>query len=163
VTVFFDFQCIYCARFAREHEQRLRREYLPKGVLDLRLRHFPILGAESWLAAQAAECAGEQGRFWEYYDLLWRRHGGVNRGVFTARNLKAWGREIGLDGPRFDACLDTGRGLVKVEEDFREGRRLGVDATPTLIIDGQMIRGLVPWEDFRRILDEALRRRGLSL
>lgn len=140
----------------------MRQEYVQKGVVNLRVVHFPILGAESWFAAQASECAREQGRFWEYYDLLFHRQAGENRGTFSTRNLKAWAREIGLDGVQFDACMDSGRTMAKVEQDFREGQRLGVQATPSFLVDGQLIRGLVPWEQFRLIIQEALKRRGIS-
>ncbi|GBD11543.1 Disulfide bond formation protein D [bacterium HR23] len=162
VTVFFDFQCPYCGQFARESEPKLREDYIRRGVVSLRAVHFPILGGESWMAAQAAECAREQGRFWEYYDLLFQRQAGENRGTFSPRNLKAWARELGLDGALFDACLDSGRSLAKVEQDFQEGRRLGVSATPSFLVDGQLVQGLMPWERFRLILEDALRRRGLS-
>ncbi|MCS7206509.1 MAG: DsbA family protein [Dehalococcoidia bacterium] len=162
LTVFFDFQCPYCGQFARESEPKLRQEYIQRGLVNLRAVHFPILGNESWLAAQATECAREQGRFWEYYDALFHKQAGENRGTYSPRNLKAWAREVGLDGAQFDACLDSGRTLSKVEQDFQEGRRLGVNSTPTFIVDGQMIRGLMPWERFRLVLDDALRRRGLS-
>ena len=162
VLSLFDFQCPFCAQFARDGERRLREDYVARGLVVLEPRQFPILGPESVLAAQASECAREQGRFWDYYDLLFQRQKGRNQGTFSLANLKSWARESGLDGPRFDRCLDTGQALRWVRAHVQEGERLGVRATPTLLVEGLRIEGLMPWERLRPLIEDALRRKGVT-
>lgn len=129
--------------------------------MTLEARHFPVLGPESLLAAQAAECAREQGRFWEYYDLLFARQKGRNQGAYAPRNLKTWAGELGLDRAQFDACLDGGQAAARVEADVMEAQRLGLQYTPSFLIGDTLVEGLLPWDRFRPMVEDALRKKGL--
>lgn len=111
-----------------------------------------ILGEESVLAGAAAECAGEQGRFWEYRHRLMSESAGRasrNAGALGNPRLKAWAVELGLDPSAFNGCLDTGRYTERVRSETSEGRQLGVDRTPTLEINGQRIVGVPSMADLR--------------
>ena len=119
-------------------------------------RHLTILGPESLLAAIASECAAEQGRFWEYHDLLFRRWAGENVGSFSEPNLLRYAADIGLETGPFTECLQERRYVEKVRRDFEDARALGVRATPTLFINGKMYRGLRDYEEYRRIIEEEL-------
>ncbi|HHH41140.1 MAG TPA: hypothetical protein ENK56_03960 [Chloroflexi bacterium] len=102
-------------------------------------RHFAFIGDESRWAAEASECANEQGRFWDYYDKLFEEQSGENVGTFSKENLKRFAAELGLDTERFNQCLDSGRYQTKVQQELIEGRQKGVRGTPTLFVNGQLI------------------------
>lgn len=151
-----DFQCSFCGKFWKETLPRLEAEYIKPGKVRLVYRHLAILGTQSVAAAQAADCAGEQGRFWEYHDRLFASMGPF---AFTNGRLKAYAAEIGLDTDLFDRCLDSGKYLQKVKEETAIGLTLGARATPLFLINGMMLVGAHPFETFRQIIDEELNRK----
>src|SRR5215218_1010403 len=112
-------------------------------------RHFPFLGDESRWAAEAAECAGAQDRFWDYHYRLFEEAQGRDSGKFSRPNLKSYARDLGLDATAFDACLDSERYAERVRAEFEDGRQQGVSRTPTLDINGQRLEG-VPAADLLR-------------
>src|SRR3989338_542935 len=95
--------------FARSASPQLIEEYVNTGKVRYVFKNFPFLGDESYYAAEAAECAGDQGKFWEYHDLLFARWQGEGVGTFLPGNLKRYGGELGLDTQAFAACLDSRR------------------------------------------------------
>lgn len=119
-------------------------------------RHYPFLGEESFLAAEASECAGEQGRFWEYHDKLFAEWKGEGSGAFLPPNLVRYAQELGLDGEAFSACLDSGRYREKVVKEREEGERNGVTSTPTVFINGQPIKGAQSFEAYRTVIEAEL-------
>ncbi len=136
------------------------KEVLGRYPDDVRvvLRHYPLdtacnpdlkrqLHPTACLAAQAAECAGEQGAFWSYADRLFG-----NQGVYSFKDLEAYARELGLDGARFRNCLIEGRGREWVRQDLEEARRIDVRVTPTLIINGRKKEGGLSPEQFAWII-----------
>ena len=134
----------------------MKQEYIDTGKVRLVYRHFPVLGAESVRAAEASECAGEQGRFWEYHDILFENVKGENVGSFSEENLKSFAGVLGLDMEQFNSCLSSRKYLERVRQDFRDGQLLGVQGTPTFLIDGETIRGLQDYEEYRNIIDRLL-------
>lgn len=103
-----DFQCPACAQFARQTEPQLLSVYVANGQVALVFHHMAFLGEESNRAAEAAECAGEQGQFFAFHDKLYASQAGENRGTFSKDNLKGFGAELGL-GAAFATCVDSGR------------------------------------------------------
>jgi len=148
-----DFQCVFCAKFWRETLPSLEAEYVKAGKVRFVYGHLAILGRQSVTSAQAADCAGEQGKFWEYHDVLF-----ALRGPFGLTNgkLKGYAREVGLNGESFDRCLDSGKYAQKVKEDTMAGLSLGARATPVFFINGMMLVGAHPLETFRKIIEEEL-------
>jgi len=142
IEVFSDFQCPVCAR-ADAVLHRLAPQYIDTGKAKVIYRHFAFIGPESNWAAQAAECAGEQQRFWDYAQYLFTHQGGENVGAFAVNNLKRFAGQIGLETTAFNACLDSNRHAAIVQQDKQEGRGRGVEATPTFFINGQRIVGLL--------------------
>ena len=122
-------------------------------------KHFAFLGQESVWAAQASECAADQGKFWEYHDLLFNRQAGENEGVFTKESLLGFAGEIGLDAARFEPCLMNDETLDRVQADVQEGRRANVTGTPTFFVNGQPLAGAQPFETFKAVIDPLLRGR----
>jgi len=140
VVEFADFQCPYCKQFAIGPEQQLRKEYVDNGKVRFAFRHMAFIGSESVWAAEATECANEQERFWDYQDKLYQEQGGENSGTFSPDNLKRFAADLGLDTQKFNACLDTNKYQAKVQQDMAEAQRLGVNSTPTLFVNGQLIK-----------------------
>lgn len=118
------------------------------------MRLIAILGEESELAAQAAECANDQGRFWDYHDVLFANQEGKNRGAFLSENLKRFAEALALDGTAFDSCLDSGKYASKVTDDTDEARQQGVNATPTILVNGQEVTSTL--DDVRAAIQEEL-------
>jgi protein-disulfide isomerase len=141
IVEFADFQCPYCRRFFESTEPGLLKEYVDTDKVTFVFKNYPFLGVESVWAAEAAECAANQAKFWRYHDLLFNRQGNENGGAFTKAKLEGFARELGLDMSRFRPCLEKGRTLGRVQADRQEGTQAGVNGTPTLFVNGQSMVG----------------------
>jgi protein-disulfide isomerase len=129
-------------------------EYVEDGALRVEWRDFPYLGQESLNAAVAARAAQEQGKFWEYHELLYRNQSGG----FSVEKLLGLADEAGLDVERFEEDLSSPDRYTKVvAEDFREGQERGISGTPTFVINGQVIAGLQPVEVYEDAIERAKR------
>ncbi|MEE8077270.1 MAG: thioredoxin domain-containing protein [Candidatus Binatia bacterium] len=156
IIEFSDFQCSFCWKFWKETLPRLDTAYIQPGKVRFVYRHLAILGAQSVTAAQAAECAREQGKFWEYHDKVFTSKGRFASFALINRRLKGYAREVELDGKAFDRCLDSGKYAQKIEEETGMGRALRARATPTFFINGKMLVGAHPFETFQRMIEEEL-------
>ncbi|HEY3289952.1 MAG TPA: DsbA family protein [Anaerolineae bacterium] len=154
-----DFQCPFCKRFHDTILPRIVTDYVTPGKVKLAYKNFAFLGDESKWAAQGAECAADQGRFWDFHDLLFSRQTGENVGTFTKANLLNYARELTFDIPAFQACLNGDKTLERVQTDTSEGNTLGVRGTPSFVINGKLLVGAQPYEAFKAALDEALKAR----
>jgi protein-disulfide isomerase len=141
IEVFSDFQCSVCAR-ADATLHRLAPQYIDTAKAKVSFRHFAFLGMESQQAAEAAECAGEQQKFWHYAQYLFSHQAGENVGAFAPANLKRFALQVGLEPTAFNVCLDNGKYAATVQQDTQEGRHRGVQGTPTFFIQGQRVVGL---------------------
>jgi protein-disulfide isomerase len=157
IVEFSDFRCSYCRKFWKETLPRIELEYVRTGKVRFVYRHLAALGPPSMRAAEAAECAAEQGRFWGYHDLLFERAPSV---TFTDDGLKEYAKELGLDSARFGACLASGRHSDRIQRESAAARYLGASGTPTFLVNGQLLIGAHPFETFRRVLDAELSRSG---
>ena len=148
---FTDFHCPFCGRAVATLKD-VMREY--DGKIRWVFRDFPIAGLHPRApkAAEAARCAGEQGKFWEYHDLLFE-----GQSQATIKDLKRSAEQLKLDPKSFGQCLDSGKHQAAVEADVQEGARLGVTGTPTFFINGRILVGAQPLESFRRIIEAELR------
>jgi protein-disulfide isomerase/uncharacterized membrane protein len=155
ISEFVDFRCPQCAR-ARETLSQFQQSNPDK--VRVIFRHYPLDQAcNSALSQQvhpsacagafAAECAGEQGKFWEYADLLF-----ADQKQYTRQDLQTYARTAGLDVERFTQCMNEGRTATLVKADVEEAERINVKATPTLVINGRMIEGLPPPQRLALIL-----------
>ena len=143
-----DFQCPSCGAFARSVEPQIRATFIETGIARLEWHDFAWIGSESREAANAARCAGDQGSFWAYHDLLYANQGGENSGAFSRDRLKSFGGQLGLDQTRFDACVDGGGHADAVAADFGDVREKGFNGTPTFLIGSQRIVGAQPFDVF---------------
>jgi protein-disulfide isomerase len=136
----------------------LESRYIEEETLRLEWRDFPYLGEESRKAAVAARVAQEQGRFWEYHDLLYENQGSKNAGVFSDESLIGLARESGLDVEQFESSFKSGKYEDVVEQVFREAQDAGIQGTPTFLINGRIIVGAQPLEAFEQVIEEELRK-----
>jgi protein-disulfide isomerase len=151
-----DFQCPYCLQFWRETEPQLIEEYVNTGVVYFEYRAFPIIGPESYTASEGAYCAGDQEKFWEFHDTLFTNWTGENVGDFTTEKLIQYAESLDLDMEQFETCLNDGKYRERVEEDKAQARADGVNATPTFIINGNLVEGAQPFEVLKHIIEEIL-------
>jgi len=157
---FSDFRCSFCRKFWQTTLPLLDKKYISSGKVRFIYRHFAVLGKPSELAAQAAECAGEQGKFWEYHDKLFAVAGSPL--AFTDGKLKGYATELGLKSQAFNQCLDSGRHLKKVEGETAVAALLGARGTPAFFLNGQLIVGAQPFEVFESLIEEALKKESTS-
>ncbi len=125
--------------------------YVEDGTLRLEWRDFPYRGQESVNAALAARAAQDQGKFWEYHDLLYQNQSGG----FSDERLIELAREAGLDVEKFEEDLASGRFERSVVEDFQEGQQMGITGTPTFVINGRALAGLQPVGVFEDAIERA--------
>ncbi|PIR69342.1 MAG: hypothetical protein COU47_03150 [Candidatus Niyogibacteria bacterium CG10_big_fil_rev_8_21_14_0_10_46_36] len=150
---FGDFECPFCAKFHAEAWQDIVANYVDTGKVRVIWRHFPLNSIHPLAqpAAEASECAGEQGKFWEYHDGVYETPS------LTASALISVGQDIGLDMNAFQACLEAGTYSQKVADDFDLGRKVNVTGTPTFFINGNPIIGALPFSDFEPVIEQELR------
>lgn len=149
---FEDFHCPYCRRV----QSTLAQLLLTYGdKVKIVHRDFPLdsIHPQARRSHEAARCAKEQGKFWEYHDILF-----ANPPVSTDDQLKALAEQAGLDMPSFNQCLETGKYQAAVEEDVQTGLKLGLTATPSIFVDGRLLSGAQPLENFKKVIDEELKR-----
>lgn len=158
VEEFADFQCPACARFFETTARQLDDEYVSAGKVRFVFRHYAFLGQESRWAAEASECANEQGRFWDYYERLFTEQGGENVGVFSKPNLQRLAAELDLDAVRFNECLAAGKYAETVLQDRSDGANRGVRGTPTVFVNGQRVDRGSDYDALRQAIEDALNR-----
>jgi len=151
LEVWSDYQCPVCGRFAREYLPRLVEEFVAPGTVRIVEQSIDILGtgdpSESLLAATAADCAGKQGRYWASHDWLFANQAGENRGAFNRDRLLAIAANLGLDTATFESCLDSSAVQAEVRSRTQAARAAGIVSTPTFVVNGQRIVGLVSYEE----------------
>jgi len=157
-----DFQCPVCKRSETSLLPQIQKDYIDTGKVKLEFRDFPFIGQESWNAAQAADAAGDQGKFWEYHDALYNAQGAENGGNFTFEKLVAIAERLGLDVQTFSDTLsgNTHLDAIQKEKDAADG----VSSTPTFFVtDGTTdtkIVGVQSYSVFKTAIDELLAKAG---
>ena len=156
IVEFSDFQCSYCKRVVHILDQVLER-YPDK--VKLAFRDFPIanIHPHAEKAAEAAHCAAEQGKFWEFHDLLFEK-----QDTIPTTNFAEQANTLGLDAASFQTCLDSRKYQAKVEGNYAAGVKAGVSGTPAFFINGRLLSGAQPLEAFKAVIDEELERLGLQ-
>lgn len=158
---FSDFQCPFCRTLWREVLPEIKEKYIKTGKVRFVYRDFPLTGIHPMAepSAMGAECADEQGKFWEMHDKIFGEEDKLGRGTvqYSVEDLKQWAREIGLDGARFDLCLDGATYKAEVKKDLADGVAFGVNGTPHVFVNGKLlIRGALPWAEVDQIIQDEL-------
>ncbi len=163
IIEFSDFQCPFCGRWARNTLPQIYDKYIKTGKVRVVFRDFPLnFHQYAKTAAMAAECANEQGKFWQMHDKLFQNQRDLSR-----ENIERFASEIGLNMSKFKQCLDSNKYASEVEKDMRDGMSYGVRGTPSFIIGktqkgskiikGTFIRGAQPYPAFEQVIEKYLR------
>ncbi len=155
VVEFTDYDCPFCRRYYTDTFPKLMEMYGDR--IRYVMRHFPLVSMhpEAAKAAEAAECAGEDGRFWEFHDLIMR---GVPS--LDVESLRRYAVEVGADADTFDRCLDEGEKAAVVQRDLRDGYMHGVRGTPNFFVNGYSLSGAQPVDVFSAYIEAALTNSG---
>jgi protein-disulfide isomerase len=150
IVEFSDFECPFCQRFHPTMKQ-IRDEY--GDDVQWVYKHFPLdsIHPNARPAAMAAECASEQGKFWEFGDELF-----ANQSQMSDAYYKSLARDLGLNGSQFDSCVDSQKYADKVNADYQQGLAAGVQGTPASFINGQLISGAQPYAAVKAAVDSIL-------
>lgn len=152
IIEFSDYECPYCEKFYSQTLGQIRTNYVETGKVKIIFRDFPLsFHKNAQKAAEAAECAGEQGKYYEMHDMLFGY--GVVGGV---ESFKQYAKEIGLNEENFNTCLDSGKMKSEVQKDMSDGQKAGIAGTPAFFINGELITGAQPFSVFEQAIEAAL-------
>jgi protein-disulfide isomerase len=160
-----DFQCPSCKIYTENVEkQLLQSTYISSGQVYYVFMQYPFIDSnsltkESYQAANASMCALEQGRFWEYHDILYANQGAVeNGGSFNDKRLQAFSESLGLDMTSFNKCFSADKYSTEIEAEFQKAKAAGVTGTPTIFLNGTLVTpGFVPtYDEIKSAIDSAL-------
>ncbi len=134
IVEYGDFQCGFCKKFFKGSVTTIKENYIQTGKVAFIYRDYAFLGPESVRAAEAARCAGDQGKFYEYHDYLYNYENTGNQNSFVDANLKSFAKNLGLNQADFNTCLDSNKYAQAVANSMTEGTALGVRGTPKSFI-----------------------------
>jgi len=155
ITAWEDFQCPICKAANSSVMRVIEEQYVATGKAQVVFRQFPFIGPESQAAAEASQCAADQGAFWDYHDALFTAQGAENSGVFAATKLKDIAAGLNLDVATFGSCLDSGTHSGSVAAEKAQGVALGVKGTPTFFVNGQRVADWTDYAAFSAMIDAA--------
>jgi protein-disulfide isomerase len=156
VVEFADFQCPICTRFHVEGFSEFKSGFIDTGKVKFVFADFAFMGQESKDAAEAANCAHEQGKFWEYHNQLFSFMAGEDHAPYTTTILKQFGNNIGLNSEKFESCLNDSRYDQIIANNLELGKKYGVIGTPTIFIGNQIVNGLITKTNLIRIVESQL-------
>jgi protein-disulfide isomerase/plastocyanin len=153
IIEFSDFQCPFCSRFYTDALPQIEQEYINTGKVKLVYRDFPLesIHPQARPAAEAAECADDQGKFWEFHDLLFE-----NQQLLSDASYKQWASDLGLDENVFADCVDSNKHADEVTGDLDDGAAGGVTGTPAFFVNGQLLSGAQPFSAFQVAIEAAM-------
>jgi protein-disulfide isomerase len=153
-----EYLCPFCRRFTLETLPRIEEEYIDTGKVKLVFRDFPVHGQSAAAIAMVAECAADQGKFWEMHVMLFERAEEWSESEDLMGTFRSYAEEIGIDPDELTNCLELGTTWERILEDYQIGQQDGVSGTPSFLINGTPIKGAQPFEEFQRVIEEELAR-----
>ncbi len=154
IIEFSDYQCPFCEKFYSQTLPQLKKDYIDTGKVKLVYRDYPLpFHPFAEKAAEAANCAGEQGKYFAMHDKIF-----ANQATLNEENLKVWGASIGLDANKFNSCLDSGKMAAEIAKDLADGNAAGVSGTPSFFVNGKILVGAQPFAAFKTVIDQELAR-----
>ena len=155
---FADFRCPFCEQYFTQTEPQIIKNYVESGKVKIAYRHYAFLGPASTIAANAAECANDQGKFWDYHDYLFKNQPPeTDTSMYNTDTLTKAATGMGMDGDKFRKCLDAQADNSKIQQDLADGNKAGVAGTPAFFINGTFINGAEPYSSFQQAIDAALK------
>ncbi len=159
IVEFADFRCPFCEKFYQQVEKQLVKDYVNTGKVRFVFKNYAFLGQQSIWASEAAECANEQGKYWQYHDWLYDNQAPESDLAFYSKaNLTKYAAKVGLNTTQFSSCLNSDKYSKRVADDLAEGQKDGVTGTPTAFINGQKIVGAQPFATFQTVIDGLLKK-----
>ena len=162
VVEFSDFQCPFCKSYFDDTHKQLVDKYITTGKIKFYFRHFPLnsIHPNAQKAGEAAECANEQNKFWDYHDLLFENQAAWSAltGTDVTNSFTEQARQLGLDTDQFRSCLDTDKYKSRVDEDTAAGQKVQVDGTPTFFINGYRLVGAQPFSAIQKAIEDELKK-----
>lgn len=161
IIEFSDYQCPFCQRFHQQTWTQLKTDYIDSGKVKFVYRDFPLpFHQNAEIAAEAANCAGEQGKYWEMHEQLFAKGSGDGTGL-DAASLKSYAAGLGLNAANFATCLDGSKYASEIQKDTADGTTAGVSGTPTFFIGSpsagyQMLVGAQPYAAFQQAITQEL-------
>lgn len=165
IFIYSDYQCPFCGKFYQEAERQIRKDYVDTGKVNMVYKNLAFLGPESIAAANAAECAKDQGKFWQYHDALFdteiqelqTKDNSEGTGNLTRDLFKQIASNLKMNVNNFLSCYDSQKYNSEIQNDTQEAQTLLPQvSTPTIYIAGQFIQGAYPYGTFKQAIDAAL-------
>lgn len=157
VVEFADFRCPFCEQFFTNVEPSIKKDYIDTGKVKFYFRHYAFLGPASTVAANAAECANEQGKFWAFHDYMYKNQPPESdTSMYTVDKLTQIAGNLGMDTNKFSSCLSANKYQKNVDTDFQDGQKAGVGGTPSVFINGKIIIGACPTSVFQGAINAEL-------
>ena len=150
IVEFSDYECPYCQR-AEPTIQQVLKQY--EGKIRFVYKHFPLesIHPRARGASEAASCAEDQGKFWEYHELVFAAEDGLEMAA-----LEGYAKQLELDEAAFSACMAEKRHAARVTQDLQDGQSAGVNSTPTFFVNGIKVKGAQPFSEFQRLIEAEL-------
>jgi protein-disulfide isomerase len=157
IVEFADYQCPYCENFYTQTEQQIVDTYVATGKVYFVYRSVGAwIGQESQRAAEAAYCAGDQNKYFEYHDILYNNQTGENVGDFTDTRLVAFAKTLGLNMSTFNSCFNSDKNTSRVTQDTTDATAAGIQGTPGFLVNGKLVQGAQPFSVFQTAIEAAL-------
>jgi len=151
IVEFSDYECPFCVRFYQQTLSQIKSNYVETGKAKFVYRDFPLsFHQQAELAAIAANCAGKQGKYFEFHDKIFNNGGAAGK---SNADYKKWAQELKLDIAQWEECLREPAQKQEIQKDVRDGSAAGVSGTPGFIINGKLISGAQPFSVFQQVID----------
>jgi protein-disulfide isomerase len=157
IVEFADFRCPFCEQFFTNTESQIIKDYVDTGKVQFYFRQYAFLGPASTVAADAAECANDQGKFWDFHDYLYKNQPAeTDTTMYNTDTLTQAAVSLGMDSNTFSSCLNNKTDDAKATKDMSDGQAAGVSGTPTFFVNGVSLVGAQPYSAFQTTIDQAL-------
>ena len=154
IIEFSDYECPFCERFYRQTLPSIKSTYIETGKVKFVYRDFPLgFHSQAEPAAIAANCAGEQGKYFQFHDKIFDNGGAGGK---SNADYKKWAQEIGLDVPKWEKCTNDPAQKQEIQKDISDGSAAGISGTPGFIINGKLVSGAQPFSVFQQIIEAEL-------
>ena len=157
IVEFADFRCPFCEQYFTNTLPQILKDYVDSGKVKYAFRNYAFLGPASVTAANAAECANEQGKFWDYHNYLYKNQPAeTDTSMYNTDTLTQGAVSLGMNGDQFRSCLDGKKYDSKVSGDLSDGQKAGVNGTPSFFVNGIPLVGAQPYNAFKTLIDQEI-------
>lgn len=162
IVEFSDLQCPFCKSYVDDTHAQIKAKYIDTGKVKFAFRHYPLTSIHplAQLASEAAECANEQNKFWEYHDKLFaeQESWSPQAEADAKASFVEYAGGLGLDTTQFQSCVDSEKYKKNVEDDLAAGSAAQVDGTPAFFVNGYRMVGAQPFSEFEKVIEEELKK-----